>query len=155
MKDPKGILTIVYYVVITLAVISAMIGYNLAYNNFMTLELTLPKESTVGRTLYTVVLLYVIVSLPLSLKSFSIAMKKLKKLPDDGSRERKYTIYATFRILIISIGLIMSILGFYLIPEKSMFWLAGISAIGLIFCKPTAKKINSDLEIINQTEQEQ
>lgn len=146
MKEPKAILTIVYYVFLILAVVAAMVGYNLSYNHLMTLENALPDRSTLGVTLYTIMLWYVIISLPLTLKLFSMAVKKLKTLPDDGTREKKYINYSILRITIISVGLILSILGFYLIPNKSLFWLAGISAIGLIFCKPTEKRINADLE---------
>ncbi|MFI3298060.1 MAG: hypothetical protein R3Y59_10635 [bacterium] len=147
MKHPKVLLTIVYYIVLILVIVSAMVSYNIVYNKGIYLAAGDPRSVIA----YSVILWYVIISLPLALKGFSVGVKRLKNLPDDGAREYYYSILGVARIALISIGLIASICGVYFIQDtssKSLIWLAGISAIGLIMCKPTAKKVEDDLASI-------
>lgn len=143
MKHPKHTLIPTYYIALLLAVIAAMAGYRLSQNNIV-----IEAGHPAGSTLYTIVLLYVIISLPLSLKLFSVGVNRLKEIDDEEKRIRRYRIYGIARISAITLGLVLSILGFYLVklPNMSFFWLAGISAIGLIFCKPTNSRIDTDME---------
>lgn len=142
MKHPKIILNITYYIALILIIITTMLCYNYTYIK----NIYLPSNDPTSITIYTIIIWYVILTFPLSFKGFSLAIKHLKKLPDDGSREHYYKIYGVIRIIIMTIGFIASIIGFYLLQQKSLIWLAGISAIGLIICKPTEKKIDTDLE---------
>ena len=148
MHHPKHLLTPCYYISLLLAVIAAMIGYHLVYHKGIFFE----GDSPISTTYYTIVLWYVIISLPLSLKGFSLGVQRLKKLPDDGTREYYYKTYAIIRLIIITLGLVASILGFYIFQVKHLFWVAGICIIGLIFSKPTEKRINTDLTPLTPTE---
>ena len=149
MQHPKHILTITYYLSLLSAILAAMIGYHLTYQK----GIYFYPESQISITYYTAVLWYVIITFPLSLKLFSLAVKRLKQIPDDGSREHYYKIYGILRIMIITIGLISSILGIYIFQVKHLFWVAGICMIGLIICKPTEKRINADLTPLTPTEE--
>lgn len=149
MKHPKHILTITYYITLLLTILSAMIGYNLTYHKGIYFD----TNSQASTTYYTFVLWYVIITFPLSLKLFSIGVKRLKQIPDDGSREHYYKIYGVLRLAVMTIGLIASIIGIYIFQVKYLFWVAGICIIGIILCKPTEKRINADLTPLTPTEE--
>lgn len=148
MKHPKHILTITYYITLLLTILSAMIGYHLAYHKGIYFN----PNSQISITYYTIVLWYVIITFPLSLKLFSLGVKHLKRLPDDGSREYYYKTYGIIRLTTLTIGLIASILGIYIFQVKHLFWVAGICIIGIIICKPTEKRINTDITPHTPTE---
>lgn len=150
MQHPKHILTITYYLSLLCAILAAMIGYHLTYHKGIYFD----PESQISINYYTAVLWYVIITFPLSLKLFSIAVKRLKQIPDDGSREHYYKIYGILRLTTITIGLIASIFGIYIFQVKHLFWVAGICMIGIILCKPTEKRVNADLTPLTPTEPE-
>lgn len=149
MKHPKHILTITYYITLLLTILSAMIGYHFTYHKGIYFD----ANSQASTTYYTFVLWYVIITFPLSLKLFSIGVKRLKQIPDDGSREHYYKIYGVLRLAVMTIGLIASIIGIYIFQVKYLFWVAGICIIGIILCKPTEKRINADLTPLTPTEE--
>ena len=149
MTHPKHLLTPCYYVCLLLTIVAAMVGYHFVYHK----GLFFAGDSPISTTYYTIVLWYVIITLPLSLKGFSLGVKRLKKLPDDGTREYYYKTYSIIRMAIITLGLVASILGFYIFQVKHLFWLAGICIIGLIFSKPTQKRIDTDLTPLTPTEE--
>lgn len=149
MKHPKHILTITYYITLLLTILAAMIGYHLTYHKGIFFD----ANSQISTTYYTIVLWYVIITFPLSLKLFSIGVKRLKQIPDDGSREHYYKIYGVLRLAVMTIGLIASIIGIYIFQVKHLFWVAGICIIGVILCKPTEKRINADLTPLTPTEE--
>ena len=149
MKHPKHILTITYYLTLLLTIISAMIGYHLTYHKGIYFN----ADSQASTTYYTIILWYVVLTFPLSFKLFSLGIKRLKQIPDDGSREYYYKIYGIIRLAIITIGLVASIFGIYIFQVKHLFWVAGICMIGLIICKPTEKRINADLTPLTPTEE--
>ena len=149
MKHPKHILTITYYITLLLTILSAMIGYHLTYHKGIYFD----ANSQASTTYYTIVLWYVIITFPLSLKLFSLGVKRLKRIPDDGSREYYYKTYGILRLAVMTIGLIASIIGIYIFQVKHLFWVAGICIIGIILCKPTEKRINADLTPLTPTEE--
>ena len=149
MKHPKHILTITYYITLLLTILSAMIGYHLTYQKGIYFD----ANSQASTTYYTIVLWYVIITFPLSLKLFSLGVKRLKRIPDDGSREYYYKTYGILRLAVMTIGLIASIIGIYIFQVKHLFWVAGICIIGIILCKPTEKRINADLTPLTPTEE--
>ncbi len=149
MKHPKHILTITYYITLLLTILVAMIGYHLTYHKGIYFD----ANSQISTTYYTIVLWYVIITFPLSLKLFSLGVKRLKQIPDDGSREHYYKIYGVLRLAVMTIGLIASIIGIYIFQVKHLFWVAGICIIGVILCKPTEKRINADFTPLTPTEE--
>ena len=149
MKHPKHILTITYYITLILTILAAMIGYHFTYHKGIYFD----ANSQASTTYYTIVLWYVIITFPLSLKLFSLGVKRLKRIPDDGSREYYYKTYGILRLAVMTIGLIASIIGIYIFQVKHLFWVAGICIIGIILCKPTEKRINADLTPLTPTEE--
>ena len=139
MKHPKHILTITYYLTLLLTILSAMIGYHLAYHKGIYFN----ADSQASTTYYTIILWYVVLTFPLSFKLFSFGIKRLKQIPDDGSREYYYKIYGVLRLAIITI----------VFQVKHLFWVAGICMLGLIISKPTEKRINADLTPLTPTEE--
>jgi hypothetical protein len=149
MQHPKHILTITYYLSLLSAIIAAMIGYHLTYQKGLYFD----PESQISINYYTATLWYVIITFPLSLKLFSLGIKRLKRIPDDGSREYYYKTYGILRLVIMTIGLIASIIGIYIFQVKHLFWVAGICIIGVIISKPTQKRIDTDLYRLTPTEE--
>ena len=149
MQHPKHILTITYYLSLLCTILAAMIGYHLTYQKGIYFD----PESQISINYYTAVLWYVIITFPLSLKLFSVGVKRLKQIPDDGSREHYYKIYGVLRLTVMTIGLIASIIGIYIFQVKHLFWVAGICIIGVIISKPTQKRIDTDLYRLTPTEE--
>ena len=149
MQHPKHILTITYYLSLLCTILAAMIGYHLTYHKGIYFD----GNSQISTTYYTIVLWYVIITFPLSLKLFSLGVKRLKQIPDDGSREHYYKIYGVLRLTVMTIGLIASIIGIYIFQVKHIFWVAGICIIGVIISKPTQKRIDTDLYRLTPTEE--
>lgn len=149
MSHPKHILTVIYYLSLLCSILAAMIGYHLTYHKGIYFD---PK-SQISINYYSFVIWYLIITFPILLK-LSRSIKHLKHIPDDGSREHYYKIYAILCLTIITIGLIASIIGIYIFQIKHLFWVAGICIIGIILCKPTEKRINSDLTPLTPTETE-
>ncbi len=147
MKNPKLTLGTTYYLLIILALVAALAGFKMMRNGF-----TMSPDTAF--VFYNVMIWYVIITLPAALTLFRYATKNLRKTEDTDRRDTLYIRYALARMLVIGIGLIASVLLFYLTntavvegakKNMSLFWLAGIEAIGLVFCKPTEKRINRDL----------
>ena len=149
MQHPKHILTITYYLSLIGTILAAMIGYHLTYHKGIYFD----ANSQASTTYYTIVLWYVIITFPLSLKLFSLGVKRLKQIPDDGAREHYYKIYGVLRLTVMTIGLIASIIGIYIFQVKHLFWVAGICIIGVIISKPTQKRIDTDLYRLTPTEE--
>ena len=149
MQHPKHILTITYYLSLIGTMLAAMIGYHLTYHKGIYFD----ANSQASTTYYTIVLWYVIITFPLSLKLFCLGVKRLKQIPDDGSREHYYKIYGVLRLTVMTIGLIASIIGIYIFQVKHLFWVAGICIIGVIISKPTQKRIDTDLYRLTPTEE--
>ena len=149
MNHPKHFLIPCYYLALLLVIIASLVGYHLVYHKGIHFN----PQSQAAITYYTITIWYVIITLPLSLKLFSLGVKRLKRFPDDGTREYYYKSYAVIRMYVITIGLVASIIGFYIFQLQPLFWLTGINIIGLILCKPTDKRIDSDLTPITPTEE--
>lgn len=69
------------------------------------------------------------------------------EIKDDYVKFEKYATGATWRILAVGFGLVLSVVAFYIIRTESMIFCAGITAIALLICKPTVGKIRSDLKL--------
>lgn len=102
-------------------------------------------DSTLVKTIYSLLVFYLLISIPFSLKWLSINNKKAKKLTDENEKIKHYrrTIYTVLSIT--AFGLIASLVCFYLFKEKSCIYMAGIEIIVLFFCKPTERKMITDL----------
>lgn len=147
MNNPKLTLGTTYYVMLILTLLAALAGYKIMHSGF-----TMSPDTSF--VVYNVMIWYVIITLPTSLTIFRHSVKSLRNIEDEERRTSIYTRYALIRMLVIGVGLLACVILFYLTntsivegakKNMSLFWLAGIEAIGLVFCKPTEKRISRDL----------
>ena len=136
-------INLAYYLIYTLTILSTIIGYMMTMNTENTVSLT----SNLSITLSSVVILYIIISIPSALALFHRYTKKLALMEDKFTKLNKYASAATLRLLVVGSGLVISVIVFYIIRNQSIIFCAGISAIALLFCKPTEGKIISDLKL--------
>lgn len=128
MNITKAKLWATYYVAMLMAVVAAMVGYKFS-----------ESVAISGKTslyIYYFLIIYVIATLP---GSFAL-MKKVKAdaelIEDENVQREKINTFGLVRLVVIGLGLTACILFFYFCHERSLIWLAGIEAIGLVLCKP-------------------
>ena len=74
--------------------------------------------------------------------------EKLKTLEDENDKLKKYIMVSILRLVFVSLGLLLGIIAFFVLGAyKPMIYCAGISAIALVFCKPSLYKISVDLDL--------
>jgi len=136
-------INLAYYLIYTLTILSTIVGYLIT----QTRETTIDVKSPLSITLSSVVIIYIIISIPAALSIFNRSIKKWKNIEDEYTKMEKYAAGATWRILAVGFGLVLSVVSFYIIRTETMIFCAGITAIALLICKPTAGKINSDMKL--------
>jgi hypothetical protein len=142
MKKIINKISLVYYCIYAATIISAVFIF-LNKENVALLD----SKSGLGIALTDIVILYMLLSIPLALGGFYRMAKKWRTIEDEKIKFSKYQNGAIIRLIIIGIGLIGSIIVFYLLRDISLIYCSGIAAIALIFCKPTEGKISSDLNL--------
>ncbi len=131
-----------YYAMLALAVVAAGAMYYLISNQCIP---TFAPLTLVGQVIQYVVIGYVIVTVPGALAYTKYVCNKVKRADEDIRFSRYYAV-ARLRIVLIGIGVSLGIVAFYLLEgNQSMILCGGIAAIGLIFCKPNARKIELEL----------
>ncbi len=134
-----------YYGALVLAVVAATSMYLLISRGIIA---TFDAQTTVGQIVQYVVIGWVILTVPGSLAYSKYVCNQIKKANEDIRFARYYSV-ARLRIILIGIGIALGIIGFYLLQaNNSMLFCGGIAAIGLIFCKPNARKI--ELELLDE-----
>ena len=139
--QPKAILTSVSYVVMIVTLVVGMIGYNLAMIQGVYIE----PESPIATTIYSIIIIYVLASVPFALWYFNRKIKAITSLPNNGGRESYYVRYGIMRLVLIGVGLVLSVFAYFLLRQTSLMWLAGMAAIALIFCRPNGARIESEI----------
>jgi len=132
-------LTIFYYSVFILAVLLAVGGYFLNKNG-----LIVTNKSFID-VFKSILIVYMLIIIPLSLKIFSTKVKKNAQIEDENEKFAKYLFLAKIRIVLISIIFLTGIIAFYIINENDYLYIAGIGAVVLFFCLPTKARIENDL----------
>jgi len=146
MKELTKKLNFWYYGAFVKAILVALLGYYcLTYNWFV-----MTPDAPASVVIYTVIIMYVIITIPAALKLFSVYVKKLTLITDETEKRARYKKYAQIRITVITLGLLFALFFYYTLQQGSLLWVAGISAISLYFCKPTLVKIENDLEPIEE-----
>ncbi len=134
-----------YYGMLALAVAAATSMYLLISKGIIP---TFDVQTLVGQIVQYVVIGWVIATVPGSLAYTKYVCNKIKKA-DEDTRFARYLSVARLRIVLIGIGVALGIVAFYLLnANTSMIMCGGIAAIGLIFCKPNARKI--ELELLDE-----
>lgn len=141
MKKTIQHLQIAYYSVYLAAIAAATSGYFI-----LKAGIYIDPLSLIGTILETLLILLIIGSAPITLATFN---KKLKEwgLDNKELRLEKYRKAGLIRIGIIGMAVVLGVLFFYIMNSKSMIFSAGIAAIALILCKPSATKIMIELNL--------
>lgn len=98
----------------------------------------------------TIIILYVLASVPGALYGFKKKMEKVSKIENEKIRAQEYVNWAAIRMMLIGLGGVFGIVAFYMLADQSMLWCAGISILAQFFCKPTDKKIFMEMNDIRE-----
>lgn len=143
MRKATSKLVLIYYGFYVLAIAFAAIGYS----SFAKKEILIPEQSSAGIAITSIYILFLVASIPLSLKLFNMKVKKLADIEDEDEKIKRYTHFAIWRLVVIGCNLLLGIVFFYLLNSRSMIFCAAIGAIALVFCKPAETKMASELNI--------
>jgi len=134
----------VYYYIYTATILSALVGYLLTLNSNSHVDTLSP----LGIVLKSIIIIYILISVPLSLAGFHRMTKKWRMITDETLKFKAYQKGATIRLILVGIGLLGSIIVFFILrTDISLIYCFGITAIALFFCKPNVNKMISDLKI--------
>ena len=142
MKKVLKNIQLAYYAVYIAAIAAAVSGYAL-----MNANLRIDPQSETGIALNSVLIVLIIGSVPLALWLFSRNTKKWAKLTDVHEKLAKYQKGSIIRLLVLGVGLVLGVVFYYVLGLQSMIFAAGISAIGVFFCKPAEVKVVAELEL--------
>jgi len=142
MKKVLKNLTLAYYAVYIIAILSAVLGYYILKSG-----ISIDSKSSTGVALESILIIFIIGSVPLTLAGFNKLTKKWAQISDTAIKLRKYQQGSLIRIAIIGLGFILGVIFYYLLKNQSMLFCAGISAIALFFCKPAEVKIVTELDL--------
>ena len=84
-------------------------------------------------------ILYTILTLPAALKLYSVGERKARAMENRAERESRIMWYGVAKVSVIGLGFVANVLLFYMLRETSMLYMAGISAVGMLFAKPKRK----------------
>ncbi len=142
MKKTLRNLTLAYYANYITAALTAFAGFYILKSGYR-----IDTQSEVGIALSSALIILIIGSVPLALSLFNRYTKKIVAVENIETRIAKYETAGIIRIMVMGVGLVLGVLFFYIMGSQSMLFCAGISAIGLFFCKPSQSKISSELQI--------
>lgn len=142
-------LNVYYYGMLVLAVMMATACYLLIMKDIVR---PIDPMTTLGQAIQYIVILDAIVTIPFGLwwhkrncKKYQLTNEQLQNLSEDI--RQAYYRSAKMRIVLVSNAMVLGIGAFYLMGAyQSMLWIAGISAIGWYFTKPTEKKMYMELQ---------
>jgi len=137
----------IYYLIYTGTILSTIIGYYITMNTVNTVNL----KSELSISLSSLIILYIIISIPSALALFHRNLKKWREIDDMFLKGKKYIFGAQMRLFFVGFGVILSIVGHFILyvhtSNMSMIACAGIAAIALFFCKPSVGKVITELEL--------
>lgn len=135
-------LSALYYAFYVVAVVFAIAGYQIFKAGF-----NIDEKSQAGIAITSVLIIFIIGSVPVALALFNRNVKKWALLEDVKQKLELYKKASVIRLLVIGTGFILGVIFFFILNSQSMIFSAGIAAIGLFFCKPAEVKIISELQI--------
>jgi hypothetical protein len=145
-------INLAYSLIYTATILATIIGYVLTSTG----ESTIPSpKSELSISLSTLVIAYILISIPAALAIFHRNTKKWAAIEDRFTKINKYVAGAKLRLLVVGLGLVMSVVIFYILRTPSMIFCAGIAAVALLFCRPSESRIISDLKLDEEEDDEQ
>jgi hypothetical protein len=93
----------------------------------------------------SIIVLYLLISIPSALKLFSVKVKKIAQIENVTEKIMQYSKMSVVRLLLIESGLMLSVLGYFLLGQKDLIYAVAIALVALMFCIPTKKRIYGDL----------
>ena len=102
---------------------------------------------SVVNVLKTIVILYVLISIPLSLSLFKRRLAKISTYGAHEDKIRGYINISRIRILFIMIGLLCAIMLFFVCKLNDMLYLIGIELIILVLCIPTHNRVELEMAV--------
>ena len=123
MTNKTYIVMTVYYAMLLLAIVAAMVGYH--YSGQMGVYVQHDDP--------------LILTLPAALKLYSVGERKARAMENRAERELRIMWYGVAKVSVIGLGFVANVLLFYMLRETSMLYMAGISAVGMLFAKPKRK----------------
>lgn len=124
-----------------------LIGYIIAKQGTININ----QKSTV--MLKTLIILYVLISIPLILKIFSDRLKKIATYTEQDIKIKKYIKFSRIRIFVILVGLISALMLFFIRQVSDMLYIVGIETIVLFLCIPTKSRITQEMAVFTNEEQ--
>lgn len=131
-----------YYLIYAATLLVAVAGFQL-YRSGINID----AQSATGIAISSTLIILIIGSIPVTLAIFNKKTKVWAAMEDVPAKLALYEKASILRLQIIGAGFLLGVLFFFLMNSQSMIFCAGISAIGLFFCKPAEVKIISDLQI--------
>lgn len=142
MKQLNRQLIIVYYSIYVAAILVVFLSYYV-----LKIGWQINPQSELGIYISQVFYLLLIISIPLTLATFNKKVKKWALLEDVNEKLRLYKKAAFIRLLIIGSGFLLGLIFYMSMRTNSMLFAAAISAVILLFCKPTEVKLITDLQL--------
>lgn len=137
-------LNVYYYGVMALTLLAGTLMYFLIMKDYVQ---PIDSLSAMGQTIQYIVIFDALLTIPLGLYLCKKQCTKLSTLENEEEKLRGYQKAATLRILLVSNTMVFAIAAFYLMGAyQSMLWVAAVSAIGWYFTKPSARKMELELQ---------
>ncbi|MGC3977567.1 MAG: hypothetical protein QM751_04635 [Paludibacteraceae bacterium] len=140
----------VYYTVYMITILSAVVVFMFTYLNVNIQYVD--EKSPLGITISSLLVIYMLVSIPLAFWWFYKNTKKWQQLTDKFDKFRLYKQASVIRLWVIGAGLILGVIMTYLMRSTNMIYIAAIAAVALFFCKPTVGKMIKELGLDEEEE---
>ena len=144
-------LNVYYYGIMAVTLLVGTIAYFLVMKDYVQ---PIDSLSTLGQTIQYIIIFDALLTIPMGLYLCKKQCSKLSVLENEEEKQLGYKKAARMRILLVSNTMVFAIAAFYLMGAyQSMLWVAAVSAIGWYFTKPSARKMELELQPIDSTQE--
>jgi hypothetical protein len=140
-KIIKPLITL-HYAAYIVAILIASFGINFSKS----IGFSIDPLSEIGTAISSVLIIFIIGSVPASLWLFHKKAQSLQAIDDVNQKVALWAKYARIRLFVLGAALNLGVLFFYVFQmNNSMLFCAGIAAIGMVFSKPSEIRLITDL----------